>query len=163
MARSLQEQRHMADHFSEQQTEPAGHPDPSASLVFTFPRGLPGFDQERRFRLDADPQLDPLVRLESLKTNGLSFLAAPVELLDPDYELQLSREDQEALGVPGGEPDPVDFLCLALLAEAGEGQWTANLLAPVVTYLPRGRSVQAVRHDDRYSHCHPLPGQEAAC
>ncbi len=153
----------MAEHPLEQQTEPARQPDSGESLVFTFPRGLPGFDLERGFRLCSDPQLDPLVRLESLKTNGLSFLAAPVELFDPDYELQLTHEDQEVLGVPGGILDPVDFLCLALLAESDEGQWTANLLAPVVIYLPQGRSVQAVRHDASYSHCHPIAGREAAC
>lgn len=153
----------MAEHFTGLRTEPDRQAGPSESPVLTFPRGLPGFDQARRFRLHADPQTDPLVRLESLETNDLSFLAAPVELLDPDYELQLSREDQEVLGVPGGVPDPLDFLCLALLAESAEGHWTANLLAPVVTYLPRRRSVQAVRNDDRYSHCQPLPGLEGAC
>lgn len=153
----------MAEQLSEQGSTPAPQTGPGESLVFTFPRGLPGFDRERRFRLHADPALDPLVRLESLKTNGLSFLAAPVELLDPDYELQLNAEDQQTLRMPDGEPDPVDFLCLAMLAESGEGRWSANLLAPVVIYLPQGRSVQAVRHDARYSHCHPLPGLEEAC
>lgn len=149
----------MAEQTSEERTQA----DPNLDMVFTFPHGLPGFELERRFRLRSDPQLEPLVRLESLKTNGLNFLAAPVEMFDPDYELQLAREDQQTLGISHDAPDPIDILCLALLAESREGSWTANLLAPVVIYLPRARSVQAVRQDARYSHCHPIPGLEEAC
>ena len=127
-----------------------------ADAVVTFPAGLPGFEDQRRFVLTNRAELAPLVFLQSLDSQDLCFTALPVSAIDPHYELSLSAEDQQRLGRDG------DLLVLAILAAAENGRWTANLLAPVVIQVDARTGVQAVRSDSRYSHCHCLT-PEAMC
>jgi flagellar assembly factor FliW len=135
------------------QTEQFGelHYEEDAALV--FPRGLPGFEQSRRFVLLDNPDFAPLVHLQSLETGGLCFLALPVRSVDPGYETVLSQEDREALGLDDVQQPTLD---LALLTAAEDGSLSANLLAPIVIHLATQRGVQAVRLDSRYSHQHLL-------
>jgi len=126
-----------------------------ARVALTFPHGLPGFEQERNFSLVEEASRAPLLTIESETTPDLRFHALPVTLLDPAYELQLSHEDLAALGieqVSGGD----QLLCLAILAAPENGPLSANLLAPVVINCTERLAVQAVRVDQRYSHCHRL-------
>ncbi len=124
-------------------------------LPLFFANGLPGFEGERRFTLVEDASHSPLLSLESETTPNLRFYALPMSVIDPGYDLQLSPEDLGLLEleqVPGEET----VLCLAILAAPENGPFSANLLAPVVVNCTRSLAVQAVRMDQRYSHCHPL-------
>jgi len=126
--------------------------------VLLFPRGLPGFEQSRRFVLVKQPELAPLVHLQSLESATLCFLAIPVPVIDATYQPQLSAEDCDTL-----ELDAIDSthtLLLALLAVTAEGNVTANLLAPVVVNLATKLALQAVRADTRYSHEHQIRDAE---
>ncbi len=131
--------------------------DPSS--VLTFPSGLPGFDGHSLFTVVEQPELAPVVFLQSVTAPELCFLAAPVAMIDAHYELALNREDLDRLDLdPARSPVPgVDVLLLALLCAPENGPLTANLLAPVVINLHNHRAVQAVRSDLRYSHQHPIP------
>jgi flagellar assembly factor FliW len=118
-----------------------------------FPSGLPGFETYTRFVLEHRAEIAPIMVLQSLDSADLCFLAAPVNAIDPAYELAMTAEDQAVLGSTG------EILCLAILSAAKDGPLTANLLAPVVIDARTGRAVQAVRCDSRYSHQHPLERQ----
>ncbi len=126
------------------------HYEERATLV--FPKGLPGFEHCRHFVLLDNPELAPLVHLQSLETGDLCFLALPVRSIDPGYETVLSADDRDALGA-GTQTETLD---LALLSATGDGNLSANLLAPVVIDLATQRGVQAVRFDSKYSHRHAL-------
>jgi flagellar assembly factor FliW len=134
------------------------------SAVVTFPGGLPGFENETRFVLVEQPDLAPVVCLQSIDTPELCFLASPVAAFVPGYELNISREDLDRLELDPEDPlqPGPDLLCLAILCAPENGPVTANLLAPVVIHLPTRRAVQAVRTDSRYSHQHAI-AEEAAC
>lgn len=134
---------------------------PEASTL-TFPRGLPGFEDCREFVLLDQPDLAPLVHMQSLETPELCFLALPVRTILPDYETSLSPEDREAAGLGEAATPGRSTLDLALLSVAIDGRLTANLLAPVVINLTTRQAVQAVRSDTRYSHAHVLEAA-AAC
>jgi flagellar assembly factor FliW len=121
-----------------------------------FPKGIPAFETERRFRLT---DREPLLFLESDRNPELSFLLLPVTLIDPDYKLALTVEDRATLEASAESP----LLCLAVITATDDSPPTANLLAPVVINLDRGRAVQAVRSDAVYSHKHPLLQEEAVC
>ena len=143
-------------------TERFGELEYSEESTLLFPRGLPGFEECRRFVLLDDPAFAPLVHLQSLETQELCFLALPVRSIDPGYEIALTDEDRGALGLkPEGSLETMT-LGLALLSATAEGGFSANLLAPVVIHLSTRRAVQAVRMDTRYSHQHPL-GEVVAC
>jgi flagellar assembly factor FliW len=121
-----------------------------------FPYGLPAFETYKRFQLTENP---PLLFLESDTEPKLSFLLLPMSLIDPQYDLALSAEDREALGVDSTTP----LLSLAVVTAVEDLPPTANLLAPVVVNLESGRAVQAVRSDRVYSHKHPLVPAGASC
>ena len=121
-----------------------------------FPHGIPAFETERRFRLI---DREPLLFLESETNPELSFLLLPIALIDPDYQLSISAEDQETIGAS----EASDLLCLAVITAAEDLPPTANLLAPVVVNLDTLRAVQAVRADRMYSHKHPLLQEEPIC
>jgi flagellar assembly factor FliW len=134
-------------------TEQFGELDYAEEAVVVFPRGLPGFEQARRFVLLDDAEFVPLAHLQNLETGDLCFLALPVRSIDPEYETMLGAEDREALGWRDAGQPTHD---LALLSAGRDGSLSANLLAPVVIDLATRRGVQAVRCDTRYSHRHAL-------
>ncbi len=147
------------------QTQRFGALEYDRSAVLQFPAGLPGFDGQTSFAVVERPEWAPIVFLQSLTSPELCFMAAPVQAIDPDYALALTREDLERLALDPARlaldpeqrvPPAAGLLCLALLSAPENGRLTANLLAPVVIH-PRTRiAVQAVRADRRYSHQHPI-------
>jgi flagellar assembly factor FliW len=129
-----------------------------------FPLGLPGFETHRRFALVECRTARPLMYLQSLDLPELCFVAAPVEAIDPAYQLELSSDDLHHLGlVENRQPPRGEVLCLAILSAPESGRPTANLLAPVVIERASRRAVQAVRSDSRYSHQHMLAVAVETC
>jgi flagellar assembly factor FliW len=127
-----------------------------------FPRGLPGFDDRRRFVALQFPDTAPLVFLQSLEVPDLCFITMPVLAVDPQYRLEVASEDLGQLELsPMRQPRiGEDVLCLTVLS-IGEGGPTANLLAPVVVNLRNLKAVQAVAPESSYSHQHALLAEEA--
>jgi flagellar assembly factor FliW len=130
--------------------------------VVAFPDGLPGFENRRRFLALHFQSSAPLVYLQSLEAGELCFVTLPVGAIDPDYQLRMSDEDAERIGLIRGRQPSIgsEVLCLAVLSirEAGP---TANLLAPVVVNLNNRFAVQAVAEASSYSHQHVLAAEEA--
>jgi flagellar assembly factor FliW len=129
------------------------------AAILHFPAGLPGFEHCTRFALLERLPAAPIVFLQSLDQPEVCFLTAPVMEIDPAYQLAMTPEDLNCLGIQS----PKDVMCLAILAAAEDGRFTANLLAPVVIDRKTRRAVQAVRVDSRYSHQHPLAAVETRC
>jgi flagellar assembly factor FliW len=134
------------------------------SSILKFCSGPFGFEDQILFTLVEQPDLAPMVFLQSLQSAELCFLAAPAGALLAGYDLTLTQEDLERLGLSTSrQPTPGrEVLCLALLCAPENGPMTANLLAPVVINLDTGTALQAVRTDARYSHRHVI-GTEATC
>lgn len=127
--------------------------------VIHFAAGLPGFEQQQEFLLHQELAMGPFLFLQSLTDPNLSFVTLPVERLEENYELALSREDLAQLQAEE-LPTPDDVLCLAILQLNPEGA-TANLAAPIVIFPRHRRGTQAIRQDRRYSAIHPMRWPEA--
>jgi flagellar assembly factor FliW len=132
---------------------------------FEFPWGLPAFEEERSFLPLTIPDHQPLFFLQSTTTPSLCFIALPVLVADPEYKLEASPEDLQALGLTTSrQPDAgTEVLVLTLLSIHENAPATANLLAPVVINLANRRALQAIRNDSEYSHEHPLAERTEAC
>lgn len=135
----------------------------SPAAVIEFPRGLPGFDDRRRFLALQFEDTAPVVFLQSLEHPNLCFITMPVLAVDPQYRLQVSTEDLGEVDLPSQRQPRIgeDVLCLAVLSLRETGP-TANLLAPVVVNLRNLKAVQAVAPESGYSHQHALLAEEAA-
>jgi len=133
-----------------------------SSAVIAFPQGLPGFESERLFIPVEREGSSPLLFLQSVITPKLCFITIPVESVDPGYELKMSDEDLNVIGVDSGQT--ASLRCLAVVCTS-QDQPTANLLGPLVINSENRQAVQAVRDDAKYSVRHPLfpQGEDTGC
>lgn len=130
--------------------------------VIEFPEGLPGFEDRRRFIPLERADQPGLVFLQSEEKPGLCFLALPVRALRNDYEVVMSADDLETVGLPPGSVPRIgqNVIALALISVAEGEPATANLRSPVVIHMQTRRAVQAIRPDDRYQCREPLLAPE---
>ncbi len=141
-----------------------GELDYTDGTVFHFPYGLPGFEHEQSFLFLKQPHIEPLLFLQSLANYRLCFILLPILVVDPNYVVNLDSDDLAALHLaPGRQPRiGEDILCAAIVSP-GDGEATANLMAPVVVNLKEQIGMQVIQADSPYSHRHPIPvGSEVA-
>jgi len=136
--------------------------------LFLFPFGLPAFEEEHAFLPIEMEGSRPLLFLQSILHSHLCFIALPVLVADPHYELAVSRDDLETLQLnPERQPQiGTEVLALTLICCHEDGAPSVNLMAPLVINLANRWAVQAVRDDFRYSHEQELqvPAEEVeAC
>jgi flagellar assembly factor FliW len=121
------------------ESEKLGEIEVDEATVLTFPHGLLGFDDMRRFALVDTHDSGLYFWLQSLDDPGLAFLTAVPWPFFPGYEFELPDADRDALGLvePEEGEDPPDTTVLCLLTVDGgvddtSHEITANLLGPLV-------------------------------
>lgn len=134
------------------------------SSIIEFPRGLPGFEERRRFVPLQHGEPGGLLFLQSLERADLCFLALPVRSPRPDYRLLVTAEDLEVLELPPGRQPEIgrDVVALAIISLVEGGEPTVNLRSPVVIHIRTRRAIQAIRPDERYQVNEPLVEEAAA-
>ena len=102
------------------------------TTVLTFPQGLLGFDDARRFALIDAHDAGVYFWLQSIDDPKLAFLTAVPWPFFADYEFELPDADRDALGLTD-DSDTSDTMVLCLLTvDRAVGDITANLLGPLV-------------------------------
>jgi len=81
--------------FGQQEIDP--------DTIITFPNGLPGFDECKRFKLFHSDEYEPLRCLQSLDDVEICFSLMEPFLFGHEYEMLLSDEDQELLKIQDAE------------------------------------------------------------
>ena len=99
-----------------------------AASVFTFPAGMYGFPECRRFALVPGGR-EGLFWLQSLEHATLIFLLADPFHFFPDYAVELSSGDRTELQV--AEASDVAVLCVVTLPRTRDEAPTANVQGPV--------------------------------
>lgn len=122
--------------------------------VITFPLGIPGFEQCRKFVLLTSEDLEPLRCLHSTDS-PVSFLVIDPRLVLPGYRCQLSQTDLVRLGTDEHEP----LLWLSVVTVDGAGQAFANLRAPIVINPERMLGYQVMPHNSLYPLRQPLASE----
>lgn len=101
--------------------------DVTPDQVVSFPSGLPGFEECRRFVVLSSTELAPFRCLQSLEGPSASFLAVDPRRVFPEYRCVLSDVDRARLG----DPDAGDLAWLAIVTVQAD-ETLVNLRAPVV-------------------------------
>jgi flagellar assembly factor FliW len=141
-----------------------GECDCDADALFSFPAGLPGFEDQKSFFFLTMPGSEPLFFLQSASMRDLCFILLPVLAVDPRYRLDLAPEELSELQFSTGRKPIIgkDVLCAAIVS-SGDGEVpTVNLMAPIVVSLETKIGIQAICGDSGYSHRHQLQLEEAA-
>ncbi len=119
--------------------------DVSADQVITFPAGLPGFEDCRRFVVLSSAELEPFQCLQSVEGPSASFLAVDPRRAYPDYRCVLSDVDRARLGAP----DESSLVWLAVVSVLDD-QTQVNLRAPVVVNPARMIGYQLMPSNSLY-------------
>ncbi|MDA8189249.1 MAG: flagellar assembly protein FliW [Dehalococcoidales bacterium] len=121
--------------------------------IISFPSGLVGFQEWRRFVLLDDPEEAPLAVLQCVDDTDVSFLVTDPRHIFSDYKLELPLEEADQLGIESAEDGRV--LCI-LTVKDGPVRVTANLLGPVVINTRTMIARQVILQDSQYSAQHPV-------
>src|SRR6187397_2543008 len=111
------------------QTSRFGNVDLSQEDIISFPEGLLGFAQLRRFVLLDDPNYEIFAWLQSCEMPEVAFPVLEPELFATEYKISISKTDMEALGMQNMER--ARFFSIITIPEDAT-QMTANLKAPIV-------------------------------
>lgn len=125
-----------------------GELDIDASRIITFTEGILGFPDNLRYVLLERDTGSPFKWLQSLDNGELAFVLVDPLCFLPDYRVEISKEDAEALGI--SNPETTAVLCIVTIGEGGASV-TANLLGPIVINPHTMRARQVVLMDAQYS------------
>jgi len=107
--------------------------------VITFPVGLPGFENSKRFKLFHEQGKSIVFWLQSLDEPTVVFSLGDPELLKLSYDVTLSEAEQALLKIAPG-----DELRLAVILFKGEDAKMptvqTNMLAPIVLNISKRES-----------------------
>ncbi|MCX8016823.1 MAG: flagellar assembly protein FliW [Rhodocyclaceae bacterium] len=112
--------------------------------IIEFPRGLPGFEDCKRYTL-LSPEAEGLPRyfiLQSLDDTAVAFNIADPALFGFNYEIALSDEESAALDLT--EPSEAVVVVMLVKDSTAGGELRANLKAPLVLNLRARRGIQHV-------------------
>jgi flagellar assembly factor FliW len=121
--------------------------------ILSFPEGILGFPQAKRFALVDSTDTGTYFWLQSLDDPALAFLAVVPWAFFPDYQIDLPPNEESALGL-GSEAD-VMVLCLLTVVRE-QNLITANLLGPLIVNTETRVGRQIVLADSGYPVRAPL-------
>ncbi|MEM7263278.1 MAG: flagellar assembly protein FliW [Planctomycetota bacterium] len=129
------------------------------SRILTFPKGLVGLPNAKRFTFLHDEECPGLFFwMQSLDDPALAFVVCEPQQFFPSYIVSLSQSEQDELGIHSEEEGMV---CVILVVPEDPAQITANLRGPVVLNVEERRGLQLILAGDDYPVDAPLfNGQE---
>jgi flagellar assembly factor FliW len=140
-----------------------GELDCNVEDLYTFPSGLPGFEDQQSFFFLKIPRTEPLLFMQSMTTRSLCFVLLPILVVEPDYKVRLTVEELSELQLPADRIPAIgkDVLCAVTVCFGNGTSPTVNLMAPVIVNLHTKIGLQAIHGDSGYSHQHPLRFKDA--
>lgn len=128
--------------------------------VITFPEGLVGFSDNKKFVLINHKDDSPFKWLQSVDEAPLAFLVSDPFWFCPDYEFELTDEDEKMLEI--ASPEQVAVLVTITIPKDNPQALTANMLGPLVFNSERQYAKQLVLTSDKYTVQYPVIKEYAA-
>lgn len=105
----------------------------SPDNIFSFPDGIVGFEDQKRFTLFYEEGKPTVFWLQSLDDPQLSFSVVPPDMLNLEYQIELSEADCQLLDLK----DAAEALVVVIVyrdstTSAGGGKIAANTRSPLV-------------------------------
>ncbi len=116
--------------------------------IITFPKGLPGFEENTRFKVFHEEGKPTVHWLQSVDDAELSFSVMEPQLLNLGYEFVLSDDDCNVIDLKSGD----DFAVVVLLYKHNnQGEQVpahqsirANLNAPIIINVRSRKALQTL-------------------
>lgn len=130
----------------------------NADEVFSFPRGLLGFESIKRYVLLQNEDESPFLWLQMVDDPSLAFLVVPPYPVLASYNPLFDPEDFTMLGIEREE----QVLLLSIVTTSSGSGATANLKGPLVINQETRVGAQLVlKNAAEYSVQEPLPMEES--
>jgi len=126
----------------------------SADCIITFPSGLPGFPDERRYALINDLLQPPFYCLQCVDNPSLAFVVTDPTALVPDYRTKNGPSTLQDL--QASSPEDLQVLVTLTIPPGRPREITANLMSPLLINPEQGLGKQVVIDKPHYSHQHPV-------
>ena len=110
--------------------------------VFTFPEGIAGFEECKRFKLFHEEGKATVFWLQSLDDTSVMFPIVAPEAFDIEYQIELSDADCKLIDLQGSED--VAVVVIVYRNEAEGGKIAANTRSPVILNLRSRKGMQKV-------------------
>ncbi|ACB85799.1 flagellar assembly protein FliW [Natranaerobius thermophilus] len=122
--------------------------------IITFPTGLIGFSDCKRYLLLEGEQGTPFWYLQSVEQEDLFFVMIDPTNFFEDYQIEPSSQDLAAIDLK--ESENAVILTLVTVPEQDIKSATVNLKGPVIINPDRRLGKQIVLHPSDYTTKHPL-------
>lgn len=119
--------------------------------VFTFAKGIPGFEQDTKYVFYKHDENFYL--LQSVENEELAFIVANPFAFFMDYEFELPLQDREELMISDYSEVSV---CTIVTWGDDLANVTANLMAPIILNVKKCLGKQVVLVNSGYTTKHPL-------
>lgn len=113
--------------------------------LFAFPEGIAGFEGCTRFKLFHEEGKLTVFWLQSVDDTEIMFPIVPPELLDLEYQIELSDADCALIGLQ--DPNDAAVVVIVYRDEADGGRIGANTRSPVILNLRSRKGMQKVLQD----------------
>jgi len=121
--------------------------------VYSFPRGIPGFDELKEYVIVSIEENEPFSFLQSVRDGEVAFLIADPFLFYPDYDFDLPDAAAAELRIESAEQL---FIRSMISLRSDLGGSTINLVAPLVFNSAARLGRQVVLGKSPYTPKHPL-------
>jgi flagellar assembly factor FliW len=114
-------------------------------MQFTFPAGIAGFENCRRFQIFHEEGQPTVFWLQSLDDTAVMFPIVSPEALDMEYQIELSDEDCSLIDLQSASDAVVAVIVYRNEAEGGK--IAANARSPVILNVKSHQGMQKVLQD----------------
>ena len=128
-----------------------GEVDIDEQRVLTFPSGLLGFPDDKRFALLEAGQDAEFWWLQSIERAALAFIVTDPTLFVPTYEVPIGQQQMEGLGLSS-----LDEAQVLVIVNKRGNVLTGNLQGPLVMNVAKRTGEQLVLSDRRFTTRVPL-------
>ncbi|WP_432357507.1 flagellar assembly protein FliW [Sporosarcina sp. UB5] len=124
--------------------------------LWNFPKGIPGFEEEKEFALLPIEGNDTFQVLQSTNTPSVAFIVTNPYTLVDDYSFDIDEPTIELLAIE--KTEDVFVLGILTLKQPFETS-TINLQAPLIFQINIRKAKQMILNDSRFKTRHTI-GQE---
>lgn len=110
--------------------------------LFTFPEGIAGFEECRRFKLFNEEGKTTVYWLQSIDDTSVTFSIVAPDALDIEYQIELSDADCELIDLQA--PEDAAVVVIVYRKEAEGGKIAANTRSPVILNTRSRKGMQKV-------------------
>ncbi len=100
------------------QSKELGSQQVNSDVIITFPRGIPGFEDQTRFRLFQQEGSEIVYWLQAVNNEDLTFSVAHPAHFNINYNFVLTDEEEQLLQIKNSE----DLVILIMLHKDDDGQ-----------------------------------------